>query len=819
MQERVRWLGSMVLLLALGFQWMNPGGALAQSSDEEASLDRLVGDRLVLYALQYLEGDGEVLDFQLEMAEMLFNQALLFSPEDIDLWRLKADLAAARQDWDARQRALRTVLRLDPSDDGTRLDLIYLLLEGIQTLDARLARVESLLMGERAEELSRPLRSRLAVYAAAAARELGDQTKFARWLRAAAQLDPANDSAMRMMLDYAIEQGSGLATLGAVTMQLVAAAPLDRGARVELGLLFLQTGCYERAIGQLILASQLSTGPLPPEVVSSVILAQLATGDVAGASTTLDRMQVTYYAGPLDEEEQPTPGALPLSLEVLRLASLINGDEAAALASYERIARELIGQGTVESLAALGRITAMLAPAQIDRSGLLAGLQEVAPDVASLVQATIDLGEGRLEAARDRLVLITATEPMADVVLATMPGVSDERARRLFARAVSAGPEDLAAILAGMLHQARFGEVVRPSRDGERLLELMGRYPSQLWQLDTSFRSWTDVDLRVHEGGSFELLDPMPATLVVSNLTGLPMTFGGSGGAVSDVVMMSFSVSVLGRPYANLPPMIVDVDRRITLDGGRSIEIPINLRQSMLAGLTADNPFTTVFVDMSVVLDPRPTRFGGISAGPLGAVDNERGVVIRSVPPTSERLDEWIAGMGDLSTADEVLAGLRVMGCATQGLVRGLTEDEVGRAAGELIQAYLQAGPKAQTYLIMAMSSVERSNRLLRPILEDAANSDVPIVRMGYLLRHVGSAADVSLRDSLDSEDESLRRFAAAYESFLSVLERARVEAGVGAPDAEAGTGGFIGLPTPEELLAPPEEEDPFGERLEPDEQ
>ncbi|MEQ9452989.1 MAG: hypothetical protein RLN76_00170 [Phycisphaeraceae bacterium] len=817
MVHRERRLSALLLVLSL----MVSAGASSALSQTPAtdSLDQLLSDRLVLYALQYLQGDGGVADFQYTMADVLFEQAIALTPESADIWRLRADLAAGLGDRSLRAASLRKLIRLEPQDDASRLDLVYLLLDDIQTLDGRLDRVERMLTATGSQQLSAPLRSRLAVYAAAAAREMGDEQRFGAWLKRAMEWDEANDSAFRMALDYAIERESSVLTLAAITMKLVASAPMDQGARIELGTLFLREGAYGNAIQQIMLASQLSTRPLPPELVGSVIVSMMASGDLIGAEALLDRMRVTYFAGPEDEEGNPTPGPLPLPLEVLRLVMLSDREDGAeeAASVYAQIALALRERGTRESLADLGRITAMIGPDSVNRLQLADELAASAPMIAELLRLTVELREENpdLDQINRRLIVIAADEAMARLLLASMPQTSDERARQLYARAVADGPEELPAILAGVLHLQRYNEVVSPTRSGRRMVEMLDGYPSRLWSLDNNFQAWTDVDLRLLGGGSYDLLDPMPATLRVANLTSLPMTLGGSGGTISDVVMINLTVSVMGRPYAQLPPVIVDIDRPLTLGPGRAVEVPVNFRQSMLAGITADNPFTTIFVDLNAVLDPRPTRFGGIASGPLGAADALRGVSVRCPPPTQERLDEWITGMNNLETKDEVLAGLRVMGSATQGLIRGLNEDSVGRAAGELIQAYLRAGPKAQTYLIMAMPPVERNNTLLMTMLDDAAASSSPMVHMGYLLRHVGDPDHPALIEATDSSDATLRVFAGSYQSFLRTAVALREEQGQQAPQ----TGGFIGLPTPEELLRPVSADDPFAVREPDDEQ
>ncbi|QDU71271.1 tetratricopeptide repeat protein [Mucisphaera calidilacus] len=779
----------------------------AQSQDQQ--FKQILADRIVLYALQYLKGDGEVAPYQYAMTEVLFDEALSLAPDDLATWHLYADLATGMGDAQKRERALRQIIRLDPEDETAKLDLIFLLLDRIQTLDERLQRVQTLISNGARRGLSDALRSRLAVYAAAAARELDDTRQFRDWLKLAVKLDPANDSALRMVLDYAIERDVSDITRADVTMQLIAAAPIDRGARLELGHLMLQHGCYNQAAQQILHGTRLGLERVPTEVSGTLVVCYLGAGQLDAANQYLELMRTRDFAGEPDEEGRPTPGPLPLQFQVLQLLTLLHAEEPLRSEAFNEVAEQLAASDEPRAPRALGRLVALFNPPAYDLIALADRLDSTDPKVAELLRARHDLNNQQIQSAMDRLLLIAPDEPAARLLQAQLPGVSSKRVRQLLSRAVADKAEDLAALAAGIEHHHQFGESVAPTEDGQRMIDMMRRYPGQLWKLIDNFRAWTDVDLYIAQNGRFEFLDPMNALLEVANISSTPITLGGSGGAISDITLINTVPSYLGRPFAYIKPIIVSIDRKLTLEPGARVSVPINLSHYMVAGISADNPFTTLSIDFSAILDPRPTPWGAVGAGPLGSTVNVRGVVIRAIPPTPERLDEWIGQLGNVETTEQLVAAVRVMGVATHGLRLRLDENTIGRAAGEFIQAYLRASPEAQSYLMLVMSPETDINHTLKPVLEDAATSEDDMVRMAYLLRHANTLNDPALAGAIESDQPSLRQFAVAYQEYLRLIQTLMEQAGQ-QQQGDAPRSGYIGLPTAEEILRAPDEDDPF---------
>lgn len=819
-----RWLASITaaILLMIANPAIHAQEQQPQTGDADLTeRDQIVADRLTLYAIQNLQGDGNVPDFQYDIADTLLQDASQLAPDDLTIWHLRAELAAGIQDSRKREQALRQIIRIDPDDQATKLDLIFLLLERVQTLDERLKRVESLIARGPDSGLSDPLLSRLAVYAAASARELDDLTKFRDYLKLAVSLDPANDSAFRMTLDFAIERDRPNLTRAAIAMQLIAAAPIDRGARLELGNLFLQEGCYDEAANQLFHGTRLSLSQTPAPIAGSLVVSLLGSGQTENAAAYLEQLRYTHFPGEPDEEGNPTPGPLPLQFKILQLLTFLHAeDPEQRQQAFTEVETALRNADDNVSLPALGRLAAIFNFPEDDLIARADEIEQQAPNVAELLRAQDDLNHQRVREAADRLLLIAPDEPAARIIQARFPGISPRRARQLYASAVASGPEELAAVVAGLEHQKIFNENVAPTRDGERMNQLLLRYPSQLWKLIDNFMAWTDIELTFDKGGRYELLEPMNANLEIANLTSMPITFGGSGGAINNVAIVSGSVSVMGKQFASIRPLILDIDRSITLEAGQRINVPVNLSHSMLAGISADNPFTTLSADFNAVLDPRPTQWGGIAPGPLGTSTNVRGIAIRGTPPTPERLDVWIEQLGNLETREQLVAAIRVLHAATEGLIRGLNEEQVGKATGELIQAYRRARPEAQIYVVLAMPPGADQGHLLQPILDDAATASDPRVRIAYCLRHVNDPADRHLIAAINSNDPHLARFASAYQKLLQLIQDqiSNYQQQQRGQQPPKHTGGYIGLPTPEELLKDPETDDPFGTPNQPEE-
>lgn len=124
-----------------------------------------------------------------------------FTPDDLDLVRLRSVIADSAEDTDALEPLLRRLYVADARDTSAQYRLIGLRLSKIQVAEDRLRAYERFL-GPDGASLDPSVRSRLASDAAFLHRERGEAQGFVEKLKIATSLDPTNRDAARAALEY-----------------------------------------------------------------------------------------------------------------------------------------------------------------------------------------------------------------------------------------------------------------------------------------------------------------------------------------------------------------------------------------------------------------------------------------------------------------------------------------------------------------------------------------------------------------------------------------------------------------------------------------
>ena len=97
----------------------------------------------------------------LEASKALIHEATRLDPENVAIWRRAIEIAALVEDEAMRREAVAAVSKLDPGDERVALDRLSLAIETrYQTYEERVEAYQWLV---RQEEISKPIRSRLAL--------------------------------------------------------------------------------------------------------------------------------------------------------------------------------------------------------------------------------------------------------------------------------------------------------------------------------------------------------------------------------------------------------------------------------------------------------------------------------------------------------------------------------------------------------------------------------------------------------------------------------------------------------------------------------
>lgn len=295
-----------------------PGRGHAQAFElggGRPSSAELLADQWYLMAKDALAGQSEPRADQYQRARLLLDQALDLAPEDANLWRMRAELAERTNNTKARIKALSRYTDLAAADDRAQYELIMARIQELQTVDARLSRLERILQSKLAEQLSEPLRSRLAVEAAAAAREMSgpEDSRFLRHLKQALDLDPSNDRAALMMYQllrgrYRSDQRpqASAQSVAAAAIHLTKAAPLDGTVRATLADHLADQGVFGEAATQFGHAQQLTGGRLSAAWHKGWITSLAADGQTQAALA-----QLRQYARRLEAGQAQTKPTKP----------------------------------------------------------------------------------------------------------------------------------------------------------------------------------------------------------------------------------------------------------------------------------------------------------------------------------------------------------------------------------------------------------------------------------------------------------------------------------------------------------------------------
>lgn len=768
---RLFWL---ILAAALAM----PGALRAQQSEVEAppAQRETLAHQIEALAWMALDSQGTPRSDQLDRAQVLLDLATSLWPGEPDRWLLQAELAGVMQNAQARAEALQNYLRLIPSDDATQLDLIMLKLDEFPTLDERLTRVETILRSGSGQRLTPALRSRLASYAAVATQELGKPDRYKSWLGEAVRLDPTNAQAAEQLYRLAVENKADSGRIGSAAANLVVAAPASPTARINLAEILLKQAAYGPSASQYEAARQLAVEPLPREVFGGMVIAMGAGGDAAGALDLLRALEA-----PIDTSEQgmtaapATPSAdqpvLPPNLELVRLVLLSDsGRTEAASQSLARIERSILAQEPTPRAWAELALSASVAglrleetPTWLDRAG--------EEDSAAVARGWVALQRGDEAAARRILTPVAKQRGLAALGVALLE--QDPTAKALaLNQVIHAWPTDVAAVLASRKLWS-LGKPVEPKPAGRVIASYMENFPGHLWKPALRVSPWIGMKIET-SGGRFGYLEPIPVTLSLRNSAQMPIALE-SGQAAPTQVVLQVVPGLQGRAIAALPLRVLDMQRRLRLEPGESVEVRTRLDSAALAIMTGETPVQTLSVDATAILGPRALPSGGVTPAPVGALTWLNAVEIRGASVTPES----VAAQIESARSGSGVARLRALAWLGQ-VVEKMPEDtvdaeELRRQIADVVnELYPQLNTVEQAWAVRFAGRPEQGESRFTRVLDLAARSDDPLVRITYLATHVAESESPQINAALRHANPQIRRFAEALKIGLAADAAAR---------------------------------------------
>ena len=735
----------------------------------------LVSDMLMRHATQAMAGGGDPTtggprSDQLIRAQVLIDLALELTPDDADLWDFEAELSRMSGDEVARQQALRRYAQLRPQEDAVQLELVLSELADIETLDGRLKLLEERMTSLTPPQMTPALRSRLASSAAALALEMGDESLYLQHLKTAVTSDSANPEAADMTYALALEKNAPPRSRALAAMNVVRARPIDSDARVLLAGALADVGAYDRAAEQFDMATQLPRAT-PVDAASLPVWSRclIATGRTGDAAELLDQIE-SYYANPGggDAEATAEEGGRPVPTELLLHRRVLTGDTDAGDAAIQRVLESLrpgVEAGDADALLDSAWVVAVFGKDTQRATELLQGLDQNDTRYRR-ASGFVFMREGSESWARNAFEAIAPEDDIAAYGLALLQGRDEAGKARFLGEVIRQDPGSFGALLAARQLQA-MGREVRPGEDGEAVIAAMNRLPGTLWRLEMDRTPWITARARFEEARS-DFLRPITAEVVVSNQLDIPLPIDPELG-IDRQVLASVAAYSGGKPLGQLPPMMLTLPRKLTLDPRQQLSAPARLDRSLFGMYLIRGAPGTLSYNVSFVFGPRFLPEGGVVTGPLGSLDTIRSLQAFIPAYTQENLSQWTERAVD-GRGFQQMSALALISRAGENLLESEVDRTVSRAAlASVNQAFENADTTTRGWILLMLPAQTRARSEFQPSLELAQRSDEALVRIAYLLTQATDPEAPALGAAIRDGSPRVQRFAEALRQALQV--------------------------------------------------
>lgn len=757
---------------------------------ERDSVEALLADRFATLAMLMVAGNADLNDDRLTGSRLLLEMALELSPRDAELWRLRRELAQRMGDREAERKALSTYCRLRPDDDVAQADLILMSLDSQQpqTLQHKAATVERLINSDLGKSLTPALRSRLASYVAVAAQEVGNTTLLHSWLRYALRTDPTNVVAARMTYSLVMERNASPFDIAVAINGLLRANPVEASTHQRLGELLLTYGVYEQAAEQFQIAQSLAQQPGSPGFYHSWALALTATNRTKDALQLLEAYEQALAAAAKPQTDQPagsaagqqnaTTGdaaaaqaqprpsvdvALPAEMRMLRL-TIQTGLTNPVGAELQTLRDEMQAQIDAGSRLAKAQLAWMLAWFNADLETAQRLTDEMAAEHSEedvsvrRLRGWLALHRGEHERAASYLQPLAEFDAFAAYGMARLTSTTDTtRAVRWRRRTVQLEPASLAGMLAAReLVQA--GEQPEMTEVSQGLLQMMRNWPVTLLRPDPVRRPWVGLTITT-DAQRPSYLDPIIAKVSIRNMTDMPLSFAPEGGLPTQLFVY-ISTRQAGRPLGSLPPIIVDVHRRLRLEPNESIEIEVPLHRGPFGVALRQLAGQALTFSATAVLDPRQSPRGHVMNGPLGATASLNLVEVTGVNPSLPQIERWLAALdqADRAARGHALAHL-VQVAAPLAKAEGGAEISQ-RIVTKVNQLFPQLDPVTQAWAVIFLPGDPDGRALFDRIHQVAQRSDEAVVRVAYTMAQVTDPQSTHISTDMRHADPRISIFA-----------------------------------------------------------
>ncbi|MBI1367467.1 MAG: hypothetical protein GC162_02310 [Planctomycetes bacterium] len=769
----IGWVAGMLLMAS----------ASVHAADAPAAERTLMAHRLGQLARIALSGQAQPGAAQIAVARTLLDQAVRLDPADVETARLNLEAAGLVSGADATKAALAAYLRTDPNNDAAQLQLVRLMIQGAQTAEQRRTLCDNLLTGPGAAQLSRPLRSRIALAAALLDAEQGKTKSQVDMLKTALSLDETNKSACLAVLTYLRDRGAGHIEQAQALLTLLAADPTDAGVQAQLGAMLLECGSPALAAGWFQSASVLYQLGAPPQGAQLIDFVSQWAMALWGAGEPEKAVQlIETFVG---RDKDPS-AAMPVALASILVAIHQSRDEKdAADEDFGKLLATLVKIAGNDRSDVVAMSDVVWAHLLFNKgSDQIAQMMQRLSEKADVKSVTYRrLAAWQLLRTGKREEAIKALDELAPTDLASALGRTylesddvDAATRLAHLNAVYArSPGSLIGQIAASKIRHLGG---RPQVDDEAqsIARLAQQVPDTFRNLADPAGRLVRLQLETTEA-RYSYAQPIEVNVTVTNSAPIPLSLG-RGASINGSVFLIPLVTINNGLPRYLPPQVIDLNRRLRLDPGQSLTVRSRVDVTELGEVLSD-PAASITMRFTAVLNPMMTGEGKYAPGVLGAAAASR----LSLRPAADLSDAAI---------DELLASPSLPQAALLMRAASALPKERAAEATKIMQSlstmFETADPVRRAWLISYIAPNEAGRSLFKSMIDLAAKSDDPLVLEAMLVSQVDTVEDPLLGAAWS--DPAVKQFASDIRQLLvdraDLIKKAAQAAAAAKPDASA---------------------------------
>ena len=818
---------------------------LQPAGETEPPLETLAAERLSdeFMRVAHMAAMSEPLNTKtITAAVTLITEASKLSPNNETVWRSLIEVAHMADRPELQSHAIKQLLRIAPSESSAQLSRLRDAVARTNTVDERMGVYEQLLADGRSSKLDFRVAARLAFDAALLQRQLGDTEQFARWLAESVALDPSYPEAMSLATGFFGDESADVHRRAELLASTVLSNIRDTTAQVALAEFLLAYGDYRdaRVMYEVVMGGNSNNiEGISDGLLADIVLSQWADGDPIAALDTLLTRQIYVDKIFRQQTKNQQPRLTPLQLSRIhapllpKLATVraviyaSQEDDSKAGIAYDDAAdsfEAMISIYQTQGDAAINQVINFL----LQAAWISVWIGEDADAARSIID---NIEERATIGAREKNRLegwIAMLNGDLEIAISYLSEYEDDNAARAGLAKVFLlqGKEQAAAkeylsiarkqsgTLLGVWSRNQLQKIVgtefsiRPE-----VKELQEFMVGVIQTLNDYIRDPRPaIDLRIYPVKEvFNPYEPILIRIELTNNTSVPLTISKTG-PIQPLLLVEAFVEIPGATISQTPPIIIPIDREISIGSRQSLVIDTNLRQQWMGGLFNKFPLrgatvrlrTTVNFTARETLDRRGQPVLVYGVGRLGTAEDTDVFRLNGVRLTDTWLKRAIIQADDVDTVDDLTTLLLLTYVVGENVIIRVEEPAIpidanvapvpavqgerlaiqDEAITTVLTTFPSLGINAQSWVIATMSD----DPAMESVVGMVRDQNSVIAQLAWIIRFISNTVpdealdDQRLLQALQSEEDRVRNVASWVYEWVENVSMSRAQRQLSVP-------------------------------------